>query len=89
MTAIKNHDTLLNCAGDGNPAPTIMGLFGTEELSGVLPNESILVPSVQISSEGNYTCHATNLLGPTEASLSLVIQGELPFAAYTAKNHNY
>ena len=85
MTAIEGHDTVLNCAGDGNPAPTITWLFGTEELPGVLPNGSILLPSVQISSEGNYTCHATNLLGSTEASLSLIIQGKLPFAAYTAK----
>ena len=75
MTAIEGHDTVLNCAGDGNPAPTITWLFGTEELPGVLPNGSILLPSVQISNEGNYTCRATNLLGSTEASLSLIIQG--------------
>ena len=86
LTAIEGHDTLLNCTGDGNPAPTIMWLFGTEELPGVLPNGNTLLPSVQISNEGNYTCRATNLLRSTEASLSLVIQGELPFATYTAKN---
>ena len=85
MTAIEGHDTLLNCAGEGNPPPTITWLFGIEELLGVLPNGSILLPSVQISSEGNYTCRATNLLGSTEASLSLIIEGKLQFATYTAK----
>ena len=89
MTAIEGHDTLLNCTGDGNPAPTITWLFGREELPGVLPNGSVLLPSVQISNEGNCTCRVTNLLGSTEASLSLILRGECQFATYTAKSHKY
>ena len=76
MTAIEGRNTLLNCAAVGNPAPTVTWLFGTDQLPGVLSNGSIILSSVQVSNEGNYTCRVTNLLGSTEALLSLMIQGK-------------
>ena len=76
MIAIEGHDALLNCAAEGNPAPTVTWLFGEDRLPGVLSNGSIILSSVQINNEGNYTCRATNLLGSTEAILTLMIQGK-------------
>ena len=77
VTAIEGRDALLQCATVGNPAPRVTWLFGSEELPAVLSNGSILLSSVQINNEGNYTCRATNPLGSTEATLSLIIQGEM------------
>lgn len=76
MTAIEGHDALLNCAAVGNPVPIVTWLFGTDQLPGVLSNGSIILSSVQISNEGNYTCRATNSLGLAEAILTLMIQGK-------------
>ena len=82
VTAIEGRDALLHCTAVGNPTPRVTWLFGAEELPTVLSNGSILLPSVQINNEGNYTCRATNPLGSTEATLSLIIQGEI-FSATT------
>ena len=77
VTAIEGRDELLHCAAVGNPTPRVTWLFGGEELSAVLSNGSVLLLSVQVNNEGNYTCRVTNPLGSTEATLSLVIQGEI------------
>ena len=76
VTAIEGSDVLLHCLAVGNPIPRVTWWRGTEELPGVLSNGSILLSSVQTNNEGNYTCHAANSLGLTEATLSLIIQGE-------------
>ena len=76
MITIEGRDALLQCNTVGNPTPRVTWLFGTEEVPGVLSNGSVLLSSVQISSEGNYTCQATNFLGSVEATLFLMVQGK-------------
>ena len=76
LTGIEGHDILLDCTAVGYPTPIVTWLFGTEELPGVLANGSILLSSLQISNEGNYTCRVTNLLGSNEATLTLTIRSE-------------
>lgn len=83
VTAIEGRDKVLDCAAVGNPVPRVTWLFGGEELPAVLSNGSVLLSSVQVNNEGNYTCRVTNPLGSAEATLTLVIQGEIYSATIT------
>jgi len=75
MVTTDGDEVLLHCSAMGNPNPSITWLFNSAEVDRILANGSLLLSPVQVSSEGNYTCHATNSIGSDEAVVFLSILG--------------
>ena len=73
-------DTTFHCTVGGNPFPAIEWRFmGRKLVSGakyLIKVGELVVRSLNYSDAGQYTCHARNILGSSEASGNLSVRGK-------------
>ena len=76
----EGRDTTFYCTVGGNPPPAIEWRFmGRKLVSGakyLIKVGELVVRNLNYSDAGQYTCHARNILGSSEASANLSVRGK-------------
>ncbi|CAH3159545.1 unnamed protein product, partial [Porites evermanni] len=79
QTRDEGTNTAFYCTIGGNPPPTVEWRFkGRKLLSGakyLIKKGELIVKNLNYSDAGQYTCHARNILGSSEASCNLSVRG--------------
>ena len=81
QTRDEGTNTAFYCTIGGNPPPAVEWRFkGRKLLSGakyLIKKGELIVKNLNYSDAGQYTCHARNILGSSEATCNLSVQGEI------------
>ena len=80
QTRDEGGNMAFHCTVTGNPPPTVEWRFkGKKLLPGakyLIKEGELIVKNLNYSDAGQYTCHAKNILGSSEATGSLTVQGK-------------
>ena len=80
QTRDEGGNTTFNCTVGGNPTPAVEWRFKSRKLvSGamyLINVGELVVRNLNYSDAGQYTCHATNILGSSEATGNLSVRGK-------------
>ncbi|XP_062504884.1 hemicentin-1-like isoform X2 [Corticium candelabrum] len=85
LTVTSGFSASLYCNASGFPQPTVRWTFNGETISRdsshtvVLPDNSLVITSVELSDSGSYRCHAENVGGRVSAAIQLVVQNPPTF----------
>ena len=81
QTRDEGGDTAFYCTVGGNPNPTVEWRFKSRKLvSGakyMINVGELIVKNLNYSDAGQYTCHARNILGSSEATGNLSVRGKM------------
>ena len=81
QTRDEGTNTAFYCTIGGNPPPAVEWRFkGRKLLSGakyMIKGGELIVKNLNYSDAGQYTCHARNILGSSEATCNLSVQGKI------------
>ena len=80
QTRDEGGNMAFHCTVRGNPPPTVEWRFkGKKRLPGakyLIKEGELIIKNLNYSDAGQYTCHAKNILGSSEAPGSLTVQGK-------------
>ena len=81
VEAFKGDQVSLQCNITGDPPPSISWLFRGEQLTSnlyykLLANGTLVITSMIASLDGQYVCVAENLMGSTNASITVEYRGK-------------
>ena len=80
QTRDEGGNMAFHCTVRGNPPPTVEWRFkGKKRLPGakyLIKEGELIIKNLNYSDAGQYTCHAKNILGSSEATGSLTVQGK-------------
>ena len=81
QTRDEGTNTAFYCTIGGNPPPAVEWRFkGRKLLPGskyLIKKGELIVKNLNYSDAGQYTCHARNILGSSEATCNLSVQGKI------------
>ena len=81
QTRDEGTNTAFYCTIGGNPPPAVEWRFKGRKLlpsaKYLIKKGELIVKNLNYSDAGQYTCHARNILGSSEATCNLSVQGEL------------